>query len=204
MIAGDGAACRQRFAGWAGVDIVCLVEAEVRPREGTGECADNNCPVRTILTLVPCTEDFENLIPGRVTVQFAITNEFEEPFSASTTVDCWLNTRLADIDSPTGACTESGASCVSDAQCISAGTGFCAKNSVFSLGTMGSSTAFTRITPAGDAGGVLGVAEEIHYNHSANGAWASWNLQQEGTRFDATLEQYGEPTVDTITIPQQF
>ncbi len=73
----------------------------------SGECELGDCPVRTVLTLIPCTEDFENLIPGRVTVQFAITNEFEEPFSASTTVDCWLTTRLADIDAPTGACTGS-------------------------------------------------------------------------------------------------
>ena len=35
MIAGDRATCRQRFAGRAGVEVVCLVEAEVRSREGT-------------------------------------------------------------------------------------------------------------------------------------------------------------------------
>jgi hypothetical protein len=174
-------------------------------------CGDGICPIRTDLTLVPCTEDFENLIPSRVTVQFAITNEFEEPFSTSTTVDCWLSTRLADIASPTGACTGSGgtgsgagAPCVTDDQCFDLDAGFCEKSGVFSFGTLGTATAFTTITPVADDGGVLGVAEEIHYNSAGVGAWASWNLQQEGTRFDATLDEFGEPTVDTITIPQQF
>jgi hypothetical protein len=45
--------------------------------------------VNTTLTLVPCSRDFDNVVPSSVTVQFGIRNEFEQIFSASTTVDCW-------------------------------------------------------------------------------------------------------------------
>jgi len=52
--------------------------------------------VNTALALVPCSADFDNLIPGRVTVQFDIRNEFEEPLSASTTIACWQSLNLDD------------------------------------------------------------------------------------------------------------
>lgn len=179
-------------------------------------CEGDECPIRTYLTLVPCSQDFENQIPASVTVQFAIVNEFEENFSASTTVTCWLTTRLADIDARTGACSESGASCLTDQQCISASAGFCNKNSVFSLGRLGTSSAFTRITPVDLDGGVLTYAEEVHYNHLdlmsgqqlTNRAWAAWNPQATGNRYDATDPNQGGPpggpVVDVITIPQSF
>jgi len=66
------------------------------------------CPIRTELTLIPCSQDLENITPSRVTVQFEIINELEQLFSASTTVECYLTTRLADITSPSGTCTISG------------------------------------------------------------------------------------------------
>ena len=40
-------------------------------------CADDECPIRTYLTLVPCSQDLENAQPESVTVQFAIVNELE-------------------------------------------------------------------------------------------------------------------------------
>ena len=143
-------------------------------------------------------------------MQFAIVNEFEETFSASTTVDCWKTFRLADVDAPTGRCTVSEAPCVSDEQCIDANAGFCDKNSVFSLGRLGTSTAFTRITPVALDGGVLTVAEEVHYNNllslmakRSNSAWAAWNPQAIGNRYDATDPNQGGPpggpVVDIIT-----
>lgn len=55
----------------------------------------------TELTLVPCSEDFETQTPTSVTIQFVVYNEYEERFSASTTVACYLNVELTDIDSPT-------------------------------------------------------------------------------------------------------
>ena len=177
-------------------------------------CADDDCPIRTYLTLVPCTQDFENQQFDAVTVQFVIVNELEQVFSASTSVQCWKTVRLADIDAPTGRCTENGQSCVSDQQCIQADVGFCDKQSVFSLGNLGTSTAFSRITPAGLDGGVLTVAEEVHYNNFqgegqiTNSAWAAWNPQAIGNRYDATDPNQGGPSggpvVDTITVPDLF
>ena len=65
----------------------------------------NPSSVETELTVVPCTEDFEHKTPTSVVVQFAVTNEFEQPFSASTTVTCWANWKLGDI---ANTLTESG------------------------------------------------------------------------------------------------
>jgi len=179
----------------------------------------DECPIRTYLTLVPCSQDFENNVPSSVTVQFAIVNEFENVFSASTTVDCWKTTRLADIDAPTGRCSDSDAPtppvCTTDQQCIDQGAGFCDKTSVFSLGILGSGTAFTRITPADLPpqlqGGVLTYAEEVRFNsldtaveppvQISNRTWAAWNPQKTGNRYDATIDLPGGPVVDTITIP---
>lgn len=171
-------------------------------------CDGGDCPIRTYLTLVPCSQDFENQVPSAVTVQFAIVNEFEQVFSASTTVECWETTRLADIDAPTGRCTENDQPCTTDTQCIEAGYGFCNKTSVFSLGTLGGGSAFTRISPVDLDGGVIGIAEEYMFNNPDPGtvrvARAAWNLQQTGNRYDATVNLPGGPVVDTITIPESF
>ncbi|HUI24628.1 MAG TPA: hypothetical protein VL403_00990, partial [Candidatus Kryptonia bacterium] len=89
------------------------------------------------LTLVPCSKDFENQQAGTVTVQFAIYNEFEERFSASTTITCWRNIELTDIDSPTAP-----------------------ERSVFHFNNLGTLGVETRITPASDTdGAVIGVLE---------------------------------------------
>jgi hypothetical protein len=120
-----------------------------------GTCTRGDCPIRTELTLVPCQEDLENQVPGRVTVQFQIFNEFEQQFSASTTVACWLNAPLSRIASVLTA-----------------------------SGTLGSTTMQTRITPNPGNGGVIGVAEEIRRdsNTEGPGAYAAFNLHTEGTR----------------------
>lgn len=188
------------------------VVEELNPIWCEGDSNDE-CPIRTYLTLVPCTEDFENSVPASVTVQFAIVNELEQTFSASTTVQCWRNFRLADVDAPTGKCSVDGDSCTSDDQCISTDDGFCVKQSVFAVGTLGTGTAFTRVTPVDLDGGVLAYAEEVHFNQLrpgsdstqlTNRAWAAWNPQETGNRFDATASLPGGPVVDQITIPQGF
>lgn len=174
------------------------------------ECADDHCPIRTYLTLVPCSEDFENNLGSSVTVQFKIFNEFEVPFSTSTTVACYLTTRLADIDAKTGKCTGDGSVCVSDEQCIAIDMGFCSKNSVFSATNLGTATAFTTITPVDLDGGVLAVMEQLDYNNRTTGAgdqftnsaWAAWNPQNEGNRYDETAGEPGGPVIDVITVPQ--
>lgn len=52
--------------------------------------------VTTELTIVPCTQDFENGVPEPFVVQFILINEFEERLSGSTRVTCWANFRLSD------------------------------------------------------------------------------------------------------------
>ncbi|MFN8642211.1 MAG: hypothetical protein U0802_11325 [Candidatus Binatia bacterium] len=166
-------------------------------------CVGGDCPIRTYLTVIPCTQDFENAQSTFVTMQFAIINELEQVFSASTSVLCWRSTRLADIDAPTGRCTESGEACVTDAQCIEADEGFCNKNSVFSVGVLGTGSAYTRISPVDPFGGVLAVAEEYQYNNIDDGgdqltrvARGAWNLQQQGNRYNPDAH-----VTDKITIP---
>jgi len=177
------------------------------------DLSDSGCPIRTYLTLVPCSQDFENNVPASVTLQFAIVNELEQVFSASTTVNCWATIRLADIDAPTGRCSDNNTVCVNDQQCIDRGAGFCSKNSsVFGVGTLGTGAAFTRFTPADLPpelqGGVLTYAEEVRFNNTfrggqdSNRTWAAWNLQKQGNRYDATVDLPGGPVVDVIRIPR--
>ena len=52
----------------------------------------------TNITVVPCSHDLEHQLPQSVTLQLLLTNEFEQTFSASTTVTCWLETPLGSID----------------------------------------------------------------------------------------------------------
>jgi hypothetical protein len=114
----------------------------------------------TELTLVPCSEDFENQLPTTVTVQFLVFNEFEERFSASTTVSCYLNTELTYIDSPTSP-----------------------DRSVFSFNVLGTDVAQTQITPVVTTGGtqhgVIGVAERflaVEFDGVTEGARAAYNI----------------------------
>lgn len=143
------------------------------------------CPIQTRLTMVPCDQDLENVIPSRVTVQFDITNELEQRFSASTTVDCWLDVGLADIAAPTGFCSDDpSTSCASDSDCSA--PGFCVKAGPLSVSTLGTPSAYTQITPVDLDGGVIAIAEQLHRNGAPNfdGAWAAWNLQAAGEFFD--------------------
>lgn len=57
----------------------------------------NACPVRAELTLVPCTENFENRLPLSFMAQFLVFDEQEYYVSASDPVTCWYNSGLSDI-----------------------------------------------------------------------------------------------------------
>jgi hypothetical protein len=130
----------------------------------------------TDLTLIPCTQDFENSVPSSVTVQFAIYNEFEERFSASTTVDCWENFYLFEVDSPNDP-----------------------ERSVFSFSTLGTVAAHTRITPIPEDGAVLGVAGVTRADRQGNLTRAAYNIHMEGDRFSAT----GGQITDVIRLPDR-
>jgi hypothetical protein len=55
--------------------------------------------VTTTLTIVPCAQNFETRTPAHVTVQFRVTNEFEQMFSASTSATGWADVPLSAISS---------------------------------------------------------------------------------------------------------
>lgn len=57
----------------------------------------NGDTVRTELTFVPCSQDFNLQIPKRITVQFLVFNEFEQRFSTSRPVECLTTVPLSDI-----------------------------------------------------------------------------------------------------------
>jgi hypothetical protein len=169
-----------------------------RPRDGSRPGQYNACPqalilnhfsegapdpfnsdtIFTELTLVPCSQDFERQRPGTVTVQFTIYNEYEERFSASTTVTCWKNFNLYQVDSP----NDSSAS-------------------VFSFARLGTTVAQTRITPTDPANGtfngaVVGVAEAIRAGQSR----AAANIHTIGDRFVGT----DGGAFDQIILPDLF
>ncbi|MGD9762863.1 MAG: hypothetical protein AB7V27_04025 [Candidatus Binatia bacterium] len=150
----------------------CEDEPQVK---GLGGVIDLRSASLTDLTLIPCTQDFENGIPAAATVQFEIFNEFEERFSASTTIVCWRNFYLFQVDSPNDP-----------------------DRSVFSFATLGTTAAFTRISPVN--GGVLGVAGVTRADSSRNLARTLLNIHMEGDRFTGS----GEAVVDKWTIPAFF
>jgi hypothetical protein len=140
-------------------------------------------PLSTELTLIPCSENLENQIFGKVTIQFVVYNEFEQPFSTSTTVTCYLNLPLDEIGAP--------------------------GNNPFTYTVLGSLAAYSRINPNPGNGGVIGVAEEfrsVDYDGDVSlPAAAIFNLHTEGNRFDAATDGKGNPVqgaTDHIIIPQ--
>jgi hypothetical protein len=100
-------------------------------------------PIRTDLTLVPCSEDIGVGTPITV-AQFQVFNEFEQRFSASLSVRCFKEIQLSDIDTLPG--NEAA--------------------SIFSISVQGTLVGQTRIHPVigselNVAHGLLGVAEEF-------------------------------------------
>lgn len=89
--------------------------------------------VHTDLTVVPCSHDLANETLQSLVVQFAVTNQFEQRFSASMRVSGRLDAALAAI------------------------------NTVFTRPTLGTDYAQTTINTApGTGGGMLVVAQEFH------------------------------------------
>jgi hypothetical protein len=150
-----------------------------------GGCVGGPCPapISTELTLVPCAQNLENQVFGNVTIQFVVYNEFEQPFSTSTTVSCFLNLPLDEIGAP--------------------------GNNPFTYTVLGTLGAYARINPNPGNGGLIGVAEEFRSATSAPGpgetAAAIFSLHTEGNRFDAATNGKGVPVdgaTDHIIIPQ--
>lgn len=119
--------------------------------------------VRTKLTLVPCSEDFNLQAPITTTVQFLVFNEFEQRFSTSRSMSCFIEIALSDIDTrlgPTG-----------DAQ------------SIFNVQVQGTLTGQIVIRGVADnhtdhGHGLLGIAEEFHGDYRS----AAFTTVHRGTR----------------------
>jgi hypothetical protein len=113
-------------------------------------CVCDCSSVGTNLTMVPCTENFETQELTGITLQFLITNEFEQSFTTSTSFECWGS---FDLGAPSGSLLPG----ISD---------------WFNAGALGSETLQTRIRSAGGTpGGVLAVIEETHQD-TVNGLTA--------------------------------
>ena len=188
----------------------CSANADCNTPSATGICGA--CPVSTELTLVPCAENLEAQLPGRVTVQFAVFNEFEQRLSTSTTVDCYLNLPLGQIATAgRNPFTFSALGTISAYTRITPNPGICTSGRCTSGSTIGASCQTSGDCPS--SGGVIGVAEEFReatvidnfVDGESGRAAAAFNLHTEGNRFDAASDGNGTPAAgvtDHIIIPQ--
>lgn len=114
--------------------------------------------ILTLLTLVPCTQDFLRQIPGSAVVQYLVYNEFEQRFSTSRPFICKQLILLSNIDTTQN------------------------ERSIFFAGVAGTLTGQTRMNPLGS--GALGVATEIHVGDTGI---ADFNLHYQGDRVEPDL-----------------
>ena len=128
-----------------------------------------NSTVRTHLTLVPCSEDFNLQAPITTTVQYLVFNEFEQRFSTSKPVTCFSERVISDID------TRPGDDHDNDAK------------SMFNVGFEGTLVGQTLIRGVADSStttghGLLGVAEEFWTKDGGGQFSDAFSLNQRGTR----------------------
>lgn len=53
---------------------------------------------RTSLTVVPCSQDFDTQVPASIVLTIRLTNELEQTFSLSTSVQCWADLDLGALN----------------------------------------------------------------------------------------------------------
>jgi hypothetical protein len=164
----------EKLGGAQGWRPEAYCENGPRIQDGAGALALRSATIND-LTLIPCQADFENQIPGKVTIQFLVYNEFEQVFSASTSIECWKNFNLFEVDSPNNP-----------------------ENSVFSAARLGSTAAKTVIRPVDPFGSLLGVHGTLRADRDGQIARTLQNIFIEGDRFSATDGQI----VDQIVLPE--
>jgi hypothetical protein len=147
-----------------GETATCDTTSSISVDPLTSQLSSLTSATLTDLTLIPCQQNFEEQIPGKVTVQFVVYNEFEQSFSGSTTIVCWKNFFLYQIHSPNNP-----------------------KNSPFHFANLGTTVAQTRITPAEGQGAVIGVAGELRADNRSRLARTAYNLHTEGDRLSGSL-----------------
>jgi hypothetical protein len=86
MLGEEYAACPARWF------IDHTVDGSEVPAVGAGSS------FHTDLTIVPCTQDFLNEVPGNAILNLFVTNEFETTLSTSISVECWADLTLGDIN----------------------------------------------------------------------------------------------------------
>ncbi len=108
----------------------------------------------TQLTVSPCTRNLNTQTPETVTVQYIVTNEFEQTFSAASQTTCWSNETLTEINS-----------------------------SVFDFVVLGSPTARSAIRSTNSSAGVVLLAEEfVDVSSASIRAGAAVNAHADGER----------------------
>jgi hypothetical protein len=129
--------------------------------------------VSTTLTVVPCTENFETQVPTPVTLQFAVTNEFEQTVTFSTTISCFASLELTDI------------------------------NPVLGVGSIGGSILQTQMRSAsGSQRGVMAILEETHgATFPVSGSSASFTATAAQNAHSSFQDQPG-PDLITIPADQ--
>jgi len=127
--------------------------------------------------LVPCSENFET--PDEqisTTVQFLVFNEFEQRFSAKSSVECYADLPLVFIDSRVNG-----------------------QNSIFSIGVQGTVGGQTLIRPitgsettAGH--GILGIAEQsLEIPGALAPSFAAFNLNYTGANPQGDIVRFVIP-----------
>lgn len=151
---GDSAPCAFEYDGCPDTWILNS-QAAGAPDLVLGETS----AVNTELTIVPCTQNYETQEPTTVTLQFLTWNDFESQFSFSTSITCWGNIDLADLNAPH----------------------FTFEGQF--PNPLGSSFLQTRIRSAGGTPfGVMMVAEEFRSVASVPVSTAAFNVHIEGQR----------------------
>jgi hypothetical protein len=84
-----------RCTGGDNPGAVCSLPAGAECLNG-GVCV-GPCPVRTEITFVPCTQNFELGVPIPTTVQIRAIDELEGSNSTAFDLNCWANLSLEDI-----------------------------------------------------------------------------------------------------------
>ena len=125
---------------------------------------DDGSFIVSLLTLVPCSENYLRQIPGAAVVQYLVYNEFEQRFSTSRPFQCKQLILLSNIDTTQN------------------------ERSIFSAGVAGTLTGQTRLNAIGS--GVLGVLTEVNIPDRFFAPivpLAEVNLHYQGDRPDADL-----------------
>jgi len=124
--------------------------------------------VTSRLTLVPCSQNFQNSsanLATRTTIQFLVYNEFEQRFSTSMRIACFEDRQISDIDTRFGDSDDSA--------------------SIFNVGVQGTVSGQSRIraVSVGDEGrGVLGQITEFYDCGLDRPCTTASNLKTQGRR----------------------